>query len=124
MTTPSFIKTLLTGALSLVGTLTPKQQNGDSQYGTLSAPTLPKFLSNNALPQEFPWGSRSASDTNPDDPPTTGVTRYYDFVVTRSTSFRPDGVEKDVILINNQFPGPLIEANWVCLGFLYGNGVY
>ncbi|CAL3964432.1 unnamed protein product, partial [Diplocarpon coronariae] len=25
----------------------------------------------------------------------------------------PDGVSKNVILINGQFPGPTIEANWV-----------
>lgn len=24
----------------------------------------------------------------------------------------PDGYKKDVLLVNGQFPGPLIEANW------------
>jgi Multicopper oxidase len=24
----------------------------------------------------------------------------------------PDGVEKQMLVYNNQFPGPLIEANW------------
>jgi FtsP/CotA-like multicopper oxidase with cupredoxin domain len=37
--------------------------------------------------------------------------RYYNFVVTREFK-SPDGFNKSVILINNQFPGPLIEANW------------
>ncbi|PVH73445.1 multicopper oxidase [Cadophora sp. DSE1049] len=105
------ISGLLTGALSLVGNLTPSQQNGASLYGTLNAPTLPAFLTNNPLPLGFPWGSRTAGNTNPDFPPTTGVTRVYDFTVSRGV-IKPDGVSKNVILINGQFPGPTIEANW------------
>jgi FtsP/CotA-like multicopper oxidase with cupredoxin domain len=41
----------------------------------------------------------------------TGVTRYYDFTVSRG-KISPDGYEKDVLLINGAFPGPAIEANW------------
>jgi len=108
----SLITTLLGGALSLVGNLTPSQQNGASLYGTLSAPLLPAFLTNNPLPQGFPWGTRGAGNSNPDFPPTTGVTRRYDFTISRSV-IKPDGVQKNVILINGQFPGPTIEANWV-----------
>jgi hypothetical protein len=36
--------------------------------------------------------------------PDTNKTRYYDFTVSRG-SIAPDGYEKDVILINGQFPG-------------------
>lgn len=43
--------------------------------------------------------------------PSTGVIRYYDFTITRGT-IAPDGYEKQVILVNGQFPGPAIEANW------------
>jgi FtsP/CotA-like multicopper oxidase with cupredoxin domain len=43
--------------------------------------------------------------------PKTGKTRYYDLTITR-TDGSPDGVNKSLILINNQFPGPTIEANW------------
>ncbi|KAF4624417.1 hypothetical protein G7Y89_g13754 [Cudoniella acicularis] len=43
--------------------------------------------------------------------PNTGVIRSYDFTVSRG-QIAPDGYQKDVLLINNQFPGPLIEANW------------
>jgi FtsP/CotA-like multicopper oxidase with cupredoxin domain len=39
------------------------------------------------------------------------VTRTYNFDVTRSY-VAPDGYNKSVILINGQFPGPVIEANW------------
>ncbi|TBU24763.1 multicopper oxidase [Dichomitus squalens] len=41
------------------------------------------------------------------DPPTT---RTYDFVVEERTGF-PDGVEKRMLVVNGQFPGPTIEVN-------------
>ena len=37
--------------------------------------------------------------------------RRYDFHIARGT-IAPDGYQKDVLLINGQFPGPTIEANW------------
>jgi hypothetical protein len=40
-----------------------------------------------------------------------GVTRYYDFTVARAT-MAPDGVQQSMIVVNGQFPGPLLEANW------------
>ncbi|KAL5872427.1 hypothetical protein ACKVWC_008059 [Pyricularia oryzae] len=40
-------------------------------------------------------------------PPTT---RTYDLVITRGKAW-PDGVVRDVLLVNGKFPGPLIEAN-------------
>lgn len=43
--------------------------------------------------------------------PNTGVTRKYEFSVNYGV-IAPDGVKKNGILINGQFPGPLIEANW------------
>lgn len=85
---------------------------GLSILGTLQAPRLPQFLTNNPLPNGFPWGDRSAAKTNPyEQSPTTGVIRPYDFTISRGF-LAPDGVNKSVLLINNQFPGPLLEANW------------
>ena len=46
-----------------------------------------------------------------EDHPNTGVIRRYDFSVSRGT-IAPDGYELPVILVNGQFPGPTIEANW------------
>jgi FtsP/CotA-like multicopper oxidase with cupredoxin domain len=46
----------------------------------------------------LPWGKRTSKDTNyydMDAIPNTGVTRNYDWM-----------------LVNGQFPGPLVEANW------------
>ncbi len=42
---------------------------------------------------------------------TQGVTRYYDLTVARAT-LAPDGVQQPVIVVNGQYPGPLLEANW------------
>lgn len=114
----SAIEQLLSGALSLVGNLTAVQQNGLSLHGTLDAPTLPAFLPHNDTSQEFPWGNMTAKNSNPSIPPTTGVTRTYDLTISRSV-IQPDGVSKNVILVNGQFPGPSIEANWVCSNIPY-----
>jgi len=73
---------------------------------------FPHFLINNPLPAGFPWGLLTAFGNNPyTDAPNTGVVRKYTFTVKRGT-IAPDGYEKSVILINGQFPGPAIEANW------------
>ncbi|KAI4158274.1 MAG: hypothetical protein LQ342_007609 [Letrouitia transgressa] len=82
-------------------------QNDTNKYsllGTLQAPTFGDFLTGNQ-----PWGD--AKSTNLDHIPFTGKTRFYDFTVARG-KISPDGVEKNVILVNGQFPGPTIEANW------------
>ena len=39
------------------------------------------------------------------------MTRFYDFTVSRGV-LSPDGVNRSMILINGQFPGPTVEANW------------
>ena len=87
------------------------------------------FCANNQVQiAGFPWGDRSAALTNPfEQSPTTGkcqrprpqrqdlslagVVRNYEFTIARG-NIAPDGVNKSVILINGQFPGPTIEANW------------
>ncbi|RFU26799.1 hypothetical protein B7463_g9537, partial [Scytalidium lignicola] len=68
--------------------------------------TLPQFLTNNPLPQGFPWGTKTANNTN-----MFRVIRSFDFTVKRETK-APDGYQRPVMIINGQFPGPLIEANW------------
>lgn len=67
------------------------------------------------MPQGCPWGLRQQNDTNPyneKNVPNTGMTRYYEWVITNQT-MAPDGVELPLLVVNGQFPGPLIEANWV-----------
>jgi len=43
--------------------------------------------------------------------PITCKTVKYDFTIT-NTTLVPDGVERLVLAVNGQMPGPLIEANW------------
>lgn len=93
-------------------TLSQSQTNGISRLGTLVAPVLPLFLSNNPLPNGYPWGTRSDTATNAyKNNPTTGVVRSFDWTLSRST-IAPDGFQQNVLLVNGAFPGPTIEANW------------
>ncbi|KAI1873892.1 uncharacterized protein JN550_003161 [Neoarthrinium moseri] len=67
---------------------------------------------NSEGPGNRPWGNLNVANDNPyTTTPETGVTRTYEWNITRET-IAPDGYEKSVILVNEQFPGPLIEANW------------
>ena len=107
----SIIASILQGA-TLLSSLTQDATNGASLLGTLSAPVLPDFLTNNPLPNGFPWSTDTVSNTNPyTQSPKTGVIRPYDFTIQRGFK-APDGVNTSVILINGQFPGPTIQANW------------
>ncbi|KAM5348887.1 hypothetical protein ACJ41O_008710 [Fusarium nematophilum] len=95
----------------LGGQLSQKKTNGKSVLGTLVAPLLPMFLTDNPTPNGYPWSTLTAHTNYYKDHPDTGVIRRYDFTVSRGT-IAPDGYELDVILVNGQFPGPTIEANW------------
>lgn len=91
--------------------ITNEEQVGSSNLGTLCAPYLPKWL--NEYPTA-PWGNlttKNSDATVQGDIPVTNVTRYYNFTITRGR-ISADGVLRDVILVNNQFPGPIVEANW------------
>ncbi|KAI1851207.1 hypothetical protein JX265_006165 [Neoarthrinium moseri] len=84
-----------------------------SNLGTPEAAFLPKFIGaqvNQTL--NLPWGGMNVTNTDPySSRPDTGVTRTYDWTITRQTG-SPDGVPNELLLINGQFPGPLVEANW------------
>lgn len=82
-----------------------------SIWGTFLVSYLPAFLSNNPLPNGYPWSHRTHKHNYYKDPPHTGVIRTYDFTIGEG-SIAPDGYERPVLLINGAFPGPLIEANW------------
>ncbi len=102
----------ITCLFTLARALTQVQTNGASLWGTLNAPTFSKFLTSNPLPNGVPWGTKTAKNSNPyKEAPNTGMTRHYDFTLSRA-QIAPDGYSKDVILVNGQFPGPIIEANW------------
>ncbi|KAI0475847.1 multicopper oxidase [Xylariaceae sp. FL0804] len=96
----------------LLGTLTSVGQNGLSLWGTIIAPTLPLWMPGSGGSDGLPWPGLTAGGSNPYiAAPNTGVTRYYEFNVSRGM-IAPDGYNKSVLLVNGQFPGPLVEANW------------
>ncbi|KAI0455700.1 multicopper oxidase-domain-containing protein [Xylaria acuta] len=105
----------MTRLSGLTAALSPSAQGGLSLWGTFNAPTLPCWMSTtDSLKSSFtvPWGHRTSGDSNPyTQAPLTQFTRRYDFNISRGV-IAPDGYEKRVILVNGQFPGPLIEANW------------
>lgn len=108
----TFINNLLTSVGVALSILSQTLQNGNSPLGVLPSPVLPAFLGGSVGQDAYPWGNRSAGNTDPyTDPPTTNVTRYYDFTISRGL-IAPDGYEKPSLLVNGQFPGPLIEADW------------
>ncbi|KAJ2974397.1 hypothetical protein NUW58_g8671 [Xylaria curta] len=87
---------------------------GTSLWGTFGAPSLPNWIGADSYKSSLtiPWGQRTAENSNPyTQGPYTQITRKYDFNISRGV-IAPDGYEKSVILVNGQFPGPLIEANW------------
>ncbi|KAL0937282.1 Laccase-2-like protein 1 [Colletotrichum truncatum] len=110
------IKDLIKGGVKWLFTvqaaLKQEKTNGKSPLGTFDAAKLPTFLSNNPLPNGVPWGPLTADGTNYYKQwPNTGVTRKYDFTVSRGV-IAPDGYERKVLLVNGAFPGPTIESNW------------
>ncbi|MCJ1332771.1 hypothetical protein MMC10_009465 [Thelotrema lepadinum] len=105
--TTSLIADIMSSS-DLTPALSQDQTNGGATLGTLSFPGLPKWLDGG---DTAPWGNATTSNTDPEIPPSTGVTRSYDFTISRGV-LSPDGVNRSMLLINNQFPGPLIEANW------------
>ncbi|KAF6804924.1 Laccase-2-like protein 1 [Colletotrichum musicola] len=110
------LKDLMKGGLKWLFTvqaaLNQDKTNGKSPLGTFGAAKLPQFLNNNPLPNGVPWGPLTADGTNYYKQwPNTGVTRKYDFTVSRGV-IAPDGYERKVLLVNGAFPGPTIESNW------------
>ncbi|KAF9870950.1 MFS monocarboxylate transporter [Colletotrichum karsti] len=112
----------VTAALSLFGLLAglshsvhahpPASVQASATYPAASG--LPKWRDydddDDSDNQKAPWGSRTCK-SNPENVPDTGVVRKYEWTVERTWA-APDGFEQELLLVNGQFPGPLIEANW------------
>jgi hypothetical protein len=58
--------TALLGAITTIAASLPQTTtNGNSALGTLIAPILTDFLTDNPLPNGFPWGADTPFNTNP-----------------------------------------------------------
>ena len=65
--------------------------NGNSMLGTELAFQYPRFMNNTPISDGYPWGTRTARDSNPyKDMPNTGITRYYNWTIDKMT-LAPDG---------------------------------
>jgi len=83
---------------------------GISSLSNVLAQGLPDYLTNNPMPDGKPWGTMNSTNTNQyGETPDTGVTRYYDWTVSKGRC-APDGFEMDCVLANNQYPGPTVEV--------------
>lgn len=124
----------------LVPSLPNHQQCGNSNWGDIDCPHLPihglprgsshpslsasksggyapyptsGYNSANASKTYPGYGTGTSTPTNSACPkmPETGVTRTYDLHVAYQT-IAPDGVTRNGLTVNGQYPGPLVEANW------------
>jgi hypothetical protein len=84
---------------------------GFSSLETVFGQGFPDYLTNNPVPDGGkPWGTKNSTNTNEyRETPDTGVTRYYDWTVSKGRC-APDGFEMDCVLANNQYPGPTVEV--------------
>jgi hypothetical protein len=104
------------GQTKLVSSLPTGKQSGNSQWGMIDSPRLPNDGLSEGAPDPSPSPTHSACPRMPD----TGVTRTYDLHVAYQT-IAPDGVARNGITVNGQYPGPIVEANWYVVyhGFIY-----
>lgn len=85
-----------------------------TSFSSFSSASRSSFSSNHSIASNSSTSKCSAVDDTTElcgAMPDTGVTRRYDFNVGYAT-IAPDGVQKNGLVVNGQFPGPLIEANW------------
>ncbi|KAH8433918.1 uncharacterized protein LDX57_011554 [Aspergillus melleus] len=105
--------TLLGGAMAAISGSPHTSSEPRYPYGRLPTQPLSLWRQDNGGKDKqpgsakLPWSAVFPSG----DPPDTGVTRYYNFTISRGDT-APDGYAKSGLLINGQFPGPMIEANW------------
>ncbi|KAH9822876.1 multicopper type 1 protein [Teratosphaeria destructans] len=84
---------------------------GASGTFTTYAPTATSTCTNSAANRQC-WSGGYNIDSDTDITfPSTGVTRYYDWTITNGTA-APDGFERPVFLVNSQYPGPTLFADW------------
>lgn len=95
--------------ISLPGTgISPSGTAGHSSSVTASTAHSSTGIT---VSTSYTSSSTSVADSACPTMPDTGVTRTYDMHVAYQT-IAPDGVTRNGLTVNGQFPGPLVEANW------------
>jgi hypothetical protein len=73
--------------------------------------TLDGYCKNSAFTRSC-WDNGFSISADFDEKwPNTGVVRKYNFVITNTTC-APDGISRQCSLVNGQYPGPTIIADW------------
>ncbi|KAF1983858.1 multicopper oxidase [Aulographum hederae CBS 113979] len=99
----SLISACLVAGASLVSALPSRRQQHYSRS--------PENCTNTPDSRQC-WDNGFDVSCNTDDQwPTTGNTVKYHLELTNQV-MAPDGVSKPMMVVNGQYPGPLIEANW------------
>lgn len=68
-------------------------------------------ISRQSQPAYTAWDGYDINTNYYESAPDSKVVREYYFDIVNTTA-APDGIERPVLLVNGQFPGPTIEANW------------
>jgi FtsP/CotA-like multicopper oxidase with cupredoxin domain len=94
------------------GRLAKREATSTTQTSTITSKVPDSACTNGPLSRSC-WSNGFSIATDFDTKwPDTGKTVHYDFTITNTTC-NPDGNGARVcMLINNQFPGPVIVANW------------
>ncbi|KAH7033672.1 multicopper oxidase [Microdochium trichocladiopsis] len=83
----------------------------DGDVATTQAPSTPHVVVDEVIPASPSWRSHNDYILSQTWDDLSGpAIREYNWTVT-DAMFNPDGVYRPMVLINNQFPGPLVEAN-------------
>lgn len=95
-----------------MGKMVKRQATSTTSASSTSSLVADSSCTNGPLTRAC-WGGGYSIATDFDQKhPTTGVTRSYSLEVTNTTC-NPDGHgEQECLLINGQYPGPVITANW------------
>jgi FtsP/CotA-like multicopper oxidase with cupredoxin domain len=86
--------------------------------GLGAASVLPRVTSSKATPGcvngpscRACWGDFNVATDSEEVWPKTGKTVYYSLNITNQT-MSPDGTPRDMLVINGQYPGPTLVADW------------
>jgi FtsP/CotA-like multicopper oxidase with cupredoxin domain len=96
---------------SSVSTTSSSSTSSSSTCGVKPTPSACIPCEGQPGPDPEKWCGYTANDDPYAVMPQTCRTVYYDFEITNST-VSPDGIERLALVVNGQFPGPLLEANW------------
>ena len=99
-------------ALAAATALSQDQTYSVSPLGTFDAPQFLQSFTSKPLADGYPWGTQTVNSSDPyTEAPNTGVTRHYQFTLSRA-QLAADGYQKKCNNYQCAVSRPMIEANW------------